>query len=159
MTMHRPALVDTKEGLKTLLRLIEEVTSNYPVVFPIHPRTVYSMKIHGIYGQITKNEKLIVTEPLDYFSFQNLIFNSKFVITDSGGIQEETTFRQIPCITLRNNTERPVTVTMGTNSLVKLDLDKLKDKISNIDKIKGDIPTLWDGKATSRIVEVLNSVL
>jgi UDP-N-acetylglucosamine 2-epimerase (non-hydrolysing) len=105
---------------------------------------------------------LIFCEPLDYFSFQKLTAESKFVVTDSGGIQEETTYRGIPCLTLRNNTERPSTVDLGSNVLVPYTLEDLNHYIQQINEgtfKKGAIPPLWDGKSTERIMEVLNKIL
>jgi len=162
MTMHRPATVDNIEGLEKLNQLIKEVTKNYKIIFPIHPRTVKMLQMHGLYDDFSGNASLILTEPLDYFSFQKLIKNSKFILTDSGGIQEESTFLLVPCLTLRPNTERPSTVTLGTNELLPFDLALIKTKIEAIENgsyKKGQIPPLWDGKATERVVEVLAHVL
>ena len=121
-----------------------------------------SIEQFGLSERFENNKNLIITEPLDYFSFQKLVANCKFVITDSGGIQEETTFRQIPCLTLRENTERPSTIELGTNSLISFDLDMINKQINDIDSgkyKKGTIPPLWEGKATERIVEVLKKLL
>jgi UDP-N-acetylglucosamine 2-epimerase (non-hydrolysing) len=108
---------------------------------------------------VNKTEnRLILTAPLDYFAFQKLTSDCLFVITDSGGIQEETTFRQVPCLTLRANTERPSTVTIGTNELVPFDINTVKEKIQSIINgtyKKGAIPPFWDGKATNRILQTL----
>lgn len=158
MTMHRPATVDTKEGLQKLIGLIEMVTRDFKVVFPIHPRTVSSMEYFNLHQQLKNNPNLIITDPLDYFSFQKLIKESKFIITDSGGIQEETTFLQIPCLTLRSNTERPITITIGSNELIAFDLKKIKSKINTIVNgtyKAGKIPKYWDGKSTERIIKIL----
>ncbi|HRH04181.1 MAG TPA: UDP-N-acetylglucosamine 2-epimerase (non-hydrolyzing) [Bacteroidia bacterium] len=158
MTMHRPATVDTKEGLQKLIGLIDMVTRDFKVVFPIHPRTVSSMEYFNLHQQLKNNPNLIITDPLDYFSFQKLIKESKFIITDSGGIQEETTFLQIPCLTLRSNTERPVTITIGSNELIAFDLKKIKSKINTIVNgtyKAGKIPKYWDGKSTERIIKIL----
>lgn len=158
MTMHRPATVDTKEGLQKLIGLIDMVTRDFKVVFPIHPRTVSSMEYFNLHQQLKNNPNLIITDPLDYFSFQKLIKESKFIITDSGGIQEETTFLQIPCLTLRSNTERPITITIGSNELIAFDLKKIKSKINTIVNgtyKAGKIPKYWDGKSTERIIKIL----
>ena len=161
MTMHRPATVDTKAGLQKLIQLIETVTQNTKVVFPIHPRTISSMQYFDLHAQLKKNKNLVITEPLDYFSFQKLIKEASFIITDSGGIQEETTFLQIPCLTLRSNTERPITVTLGSNELMPFDIKKIKNKIHSIQagnyKV-GKIPKFWDGKSTQRIIKILSQV-
>lgn len=159
MTMHRPATVDTKEGLQKLIALIDVVTKKFKVVFPIHPRTVSSMEYFDLHERLKLNKKLIITDPLDYFSFQKLIKASKFIVTDSGGIQEETTFLQIPCLTLRSNTERPVTISVGSNELMPFDITKIKTKINSIVKgtyKSGRIPKYWDGKSTERIIQILS---
>ena len=158
MTMHRPATVDNKIEFEKLLQLIDHVSINYKVVFAIHPRTIKNAKEFGLYERITKNKNLICTEPLDYFAFQKLVKNCTFILTDSGGIQEESTFRQKPCLTLRPNTERPVTVTEGSNTLLSFDIDTVKSYISKIESgsyKKGKVPELWDGKATERILKVI----
>ena len=101
---------------------------------------------------------LVFTQPLDYFAFQKLVATCKYVITDSGGIQEETTFRQVPCITLRNNTERPVTCSLGTNTLASFDAGEISNLITEIEEgiyKKGNIPELWDGKATVRVKDII----
>ena len=159
-TLHRPATVDFEEGLKKLIELFENITKKYKAVFPIHPRTVANLKKFGLYDELMQNKNLIITEPLDYFAFQKLIKYSKFIITDSGGIQEESTFLQVPCLTLRNNTERPVTCIEGTNTLVKFDIAEISKLISEIENEtykKGKIPELWDGHATERIFEALTN--
>ena len=156
MTMHRPATVDQKEGIEKLLELMEFITKKYKLIFPIHPRTIKKIKDFKLDAGYQKNSNLILTEPLDYFAFQKLIFDSKFILTDSGGIQEESTFRKIPCLTLRANTERPSTTDMGTNTLIPFDLRTISDSIAKIEKgeyKKGIVPPLWDGHATTRIVE------
>jgi len=158
MTMHRPATVDSVEGLKKLHELIFEVTKKYTLVFPIHPRTVKMLKSFGMYESFAGNEKLLLTEPLDYFAFQKLIKESKFILTDSGGIQEESTFLGVPCLTLRPNTERPVTVTVGSNELLPFDLAVIQSRIAAIEQgtyKKGEVPPLWDGFATERVMKVL----
>ena len=160
MTMHRPATVDNKEGLSKLIELINLVTEKYKLVFPIHPRTLKNIELFGLSESISKNKNIIYTEPLDYFSFQKLISEAKFILTDSGGIQEESTYLLKPCLTLRPNTERPITVTLGTNTLVPFDIQKINNLIVVIENgtyKKGAIPTLWDGKATERILQILSS--
>jgi len=156
MTMHRPATVDFEEGLKKLLDIIEYVNKNYKLVFPIHPRTLGKLQQFGLMERVKANDKIILTEPLDYFAFQKLTAHCRFVITDSGGIQEETTFRRVPCLTLRPNTERPSTVTIGTNELVPFDIETVQNKINSIIEDtykKGNIPPMWDGKSTERILQ------
>lgn len=162
MTMHRPSNVDEKAGLETLIAIIKSITGRLKLVFPIHPRTISRLKQFNLWHEIEHLQGLIFSEPLDYFSFQKLTADCKFVVTDSGGIQEETTFRQIPCLTLRNNTERPSTVTIGSNVLVPYtiaDVEQYIDSIMQGTFKKGAIPPLWDGKSTDRILEILNRIL
>lgn len=157
MTMHRPATVDFKEGLLKLIEIIEFITNRHHLIFPIHPRTLKNIATYGLTERIKSNKKLILTDPLDYFGFQKLVSDCLFVITDSGGIQEETTFRRIPCLTLRANTERPSTVDVGTNELIPFDLLDVHKKIDEIVSgkfKKGRVPDFWDGASSSRIIEV-----
>ena len=159
ITIHRPARVDNKKGLENLVALLKDLPKTKKLVFPIHPRTLNNIKKFGFQEAFDTIDNLLILEPLDYFSFQNLIHNCSLVLTDSGGIQEETTFKQKPCLTLRPNTERPSTIDIGSNTL--LDFDK-HDILSQIDSIlngtykKGEIPEFWDGKATERILEILS---
>lgn len=162
MTIHRPATVDFKDELKKLIDLIKFVTKTYKVVFPIHPRTINNLKKFELYEEFEGIKGLVISEPMDYFSFQKLITDCKFILTDSGGIQEESTFCLKPCITLRPNTERPSTVDIGTNVLLPFDLDVVQACIKTIENgsfKKGQIPSFWDGKSTQRIVSVINSIL
>ena len=143
MTMHRPACVDTKDGLEKLLQLIQYISKSYKVVFPVHPRTLKNIETFELKSQFEGIKELLFTQPLDYFAFQKLIKYSKFILTDSGGIQEESTFLSIPCLTLRPNTERPVTCTEGTNTLIKFELDEIIHYINQIENgvyKKGAIP-------------------
>lgn len=154
MTMHRPANVDVKHELEKLLHLINFITADFDVVFPIHPRTMQKIKEFDLDGIIQENNRIKFLPPLDYLAFQKLVADCKFVVTDSGGIQEETTFRQIPCLTLRPNTERPSTVTIGTNTLLPFDVSLLEQYIQAIingSYKQGQIPPMWDGKASERI--------
>lgn len=157
VTMHRPATVDNKEGLEKLHEIFKRISEKYKIVFPAHPRTKQNIDKFGL---TEKYSTLQITfcEPLDYFSFQKLVADSKFVLTDSGGIQEETTFLQVPCITLRPNTERPITAIAGTNTLCDLDFQNiinLVQRIKNKSYKKGTVPYLWDGNATHRVVDTL----
>jgi UDP-N-acetylglucosamine 2-epimerase (non-hydrolysing) len=161
MTMHRPATVDDKDGIIKLHQLIEYITTKYKIVFPIHPRTLKKIEEFGLTNSFINNSNLILADPLDYFAFQKLVKNSNFILTDSGGIQEESTFLRIPCLTLRPNTERPVTITEGTNTLTPFDLDSIKKYISQIENgsyKKGIIPEKWDGKSTERIIKFLANI-
>ena len=162
ITMHRPATVDTKEGLEKLLDLILHISKSYKIVFPVHPRTLKNIENFDLKSQFEQISELIFTQPLDYFAFQKLIKYSKFILTDSGGIQEESTFLQVPCLTLRPNTERPITCTEGTNTLIPFDLEIIKNYLQQIEHgtyKKGTIPKFWDGKATERIFENLSKVI
>jgi len=159
MTMHRPANVDTETGLRSILELIELSTSKIKVVFPIHPRTRSNIAKFGLEDTLTTNKNLILTEPLGYLEFIQLMTHSKAILTDSGGIQEETTYLGIPCLTFRDSTERPITVTLGTNQLLadlnpKKTFAALEDILAGHHK-KGQIPPLWDGHAAERIAENL----
>lgn len=156
MTMHRPATVDNENELIKLIQLIEDVTELGKLVFPIHPRTVNKLKQFDLYERVRTNKNVLLTDPLGYFAFQKLIADCKFILTDSGGIQEESTFRGVPCLTLRPNTERPSTISIGTNTLVPFDIQEIRKLIYSIEEgryKKGTIPPLWDGNATSRILD------
>jgi UDP-N-acetylglucosamine 2-epimerase (non-hydrolysing) len=162
MTMHRPATVDDVEGLKKLSTLIKKVSTDLKIVFPIHPRTLKNIDAFNLGENFRGNKNLILTEPLDYFSFQKLVKEAKLILTDSGGIQEESTFLQVPCLTLRPNTERPITVTIGSNELVPFEIETIINKVNQIKKEEyklGNIPPLWDGKTTSRILAELDKLL
>lgn len=153
MTMHRPANVDAAEKLQSSIDAIVSNVDSLPVLFPIHPRTAKIFDEFGI-----KATNLHIIEPLGYLEFNYLVNHSKAVITDSGGITEETTVMGIPCITLRDNTERPETCTIGTNELIGTNPDAIAPALQKLffgNWKKGGIPPLWDGMAAKRIVEVL----
>ncbi len=161
MTMHRPGNVDTREGLEKLLDIINDLSKETRIVFPVHPRTLNRFKEFGLYEQVSTNKNLVLMEPAGYLDFQNLIQNARFVITDSGGIQEETTYGQIPCLTLRPNTERPSTITLGSNTLLGFDKDRIVAAVQSIYQgtyKKCQIPPYWDGKATERIFEAISQL-
>lgn len=156
MTLHRPANVDEEEKLKTLISEIIDHSQNLPLIFPVHPRTAKILTSLGI-----KNSRLHTIEPLGYLEFNYLVENARAVITDSGGITEETTVMGIPCMTLRDNTERPETVTIGSNELIGTNPRAIKpamDKLFSGKWKKGDIPKLWDGKTAERIVSILTQI-
>lgn len=160
MTMHRPATVDNKEELSKLFDLIDHLIVRYKIIFPIHPRTIKNIQLFGLNERLEKAKGLICTDPLDYFSFQKLIKECSFIVTDSGGIQEESTFVGKPCLTLRPNTERPVTIDVGSNTLLPFDLELLKEMIQKIEDgryKKGSVPKMWDGRATERILDVIST--
>lgn len=161
LTLHRPNNVDDKEVFVRILGALEEVQKKIKIVFPIHPRTRKKIEEFSLSGKIKSMTNFIITDALGYLDFLSLTANSKFVLTDSGGIQEETTILKIPCITLRETTERPITVTEGTNVIVGSDKEKIiKESLKVIEgKAKnGKIPELWDGKAAERIVKILLSL-
>lgn len=156
VTFHRPSNVDEKESLHSLILFLNGISGQMPVVFPIHPRTMRNLKEFGLEKLVLSGVKLM--EPLGYLDFQALTRFAAVVVTDSGGIQEETTFLGVQCLTVRNNTERPVTLEVGTNQLCTSDLNFVTDKVKEVlsGKIKkGNIPELWDGKAAQRIVKTL----
>jgi UDP-N-acetylglucosamine 2-epimerase (non-hydrolysing) len=153
LTLHRPANVDGAEKLKELMYEITSNTNRLPIIFPIHPRTA---KIYNELGISAQN--LFIVDPLGYHEFNFLVERSKGVITDSGGITEETTVMGVPCITLRDNTERPETVTTGTNELIGTNPKAIKPALNKLfggNWKKGDIPELWDGNTAERIVNTL----
>ncbi|MBK8748458.1 MAG: UDP-N-acetylglucosamine 2-epimerase (non-hydrolyzing) [Saprospiraceae bacterium] len=153
MTLHRPANVDAGEQLSKLIQTIVESSNGIPLIFPVHPRTAAMIEKTGI-----SYPNLHMVEPMGYLEFNYLVQNSKAVITDSGGITEETTVMGIPCMTLRDNTERPETITVGTNELLGTNPDAIPpamEKLFSGHWKKGSIPEMWDGKTAGRIVEVL----
>jgi UDP-N-acetylglucosamine 2-epimerase (non-hydrolysing) len=136
--------------------MLNVLSKRYSVVFPVHPRTKKNIKSYGLSEHISKN--VIMMEPLGYIDFLALMKNSKLIVTDSGGIQEESTFLNIQCVTTRENTERPITTEVGTNHLVGTDWKKVQDvslEILNGTKKNGAIPKLWDGHTSERIVDIL----
>ena len=158
LTLHRPSNVDNKESLNYALGILKKVQQKIKIVFPVHPRTLKNLKHYNLLNNIKNQKNIILTEPLGYLDFLCLMSNSKFVMTDSGGIQEETTVLGIPCVTMRNNTERPVTVNQGTNMLVSTDKSRILDvcdRLINGTNFKGKIPMFWDGKAAKRVVDII----
>jgi UDP-N-acetylglucosamine 2-epimerase (non-hydrolysing) len=153
LTLHRPSNVDDPIKLQTILSAIEKSTQPIPILFPVHPRTRQVLE-----KLKTQYPNMVLIEPQGYLQFIYLVKHAKGIITDSGGITEEATVLHVPCLTMRNSTERPETVTMGTNELIGDDLELLS---TSLEKIKtglwksGDIPPLWDGKTAERIVEIL----
>lgn len=159
VTLHRPSNVDDPVTLGRIFEVLTQV--DMPLLFPVHPRTRAVMKDHGLdrtYGLNGSNLKLI--DPLGYYDFLNLTVHARMILTDSGGIQEETTYLQIPCLTLRPNTERPITITEGTNELATV--ESLPGQIASIMAgtwKKGAVPALWDGQTAPRIVKVIEEFL
>jgi UDP-N-acetylglucosamine 2-epimerase (non-hydrolysing) len=159
ITLHRPSNVDSPDSLSTLCRMLIRVSADTPLVFPVHPRTRKNLVAYGLMDTIREAEGIILAEPMNYIRFMNLVFNCRFVITDSGGIQEETTYLGIPCLTMRPNTERPVTVDQGTNQLCTM--ENLQSRIERI--VSGNIkphsvPELWDGRTAGRIVDAIRAL-
>ncbi len=157
LTMHRPTNVDEKKDLRHILSALRVIAEEIPIIFPIHPRT---QKMFGAYR--VKTDFLKITAPLGYLDFLKLMTGAKFVITDSGGIQEETTVLGIPCLTIRENTERPITVSQGTNTVVGTKEDKIIQEARKIltgKGKKGRKPRYWDGKAAQRIAKIINDCL
>lgn len=158
MTIHRPSNVDDPTNLEQLVISMEQLAKQLPIVLPIHVRTKKKLEEFGLWDRIQQVKGLTLLEPLGYFDFGKLVSSSKLVLTDSGGIQEETTVYKIPCITLRPNTERPITVTLGSNKLVATKADLILSEVNEI--LKGswkssEVPPLWDGKTAGRIVDIL----
>jgi UDP-N-acetylglucosamine 2-epimerase (non-hydrolysing) len=153
MTLHRPSNVDEEVNLKLLIGEIMDNSGRLPVIFPVHPRTRVNLQKTGI-----SHPNLVMVEPLGYLEFNYLVERAFAVITDSGGITEETTVMGIPCMTLRDSTERPETVTLGTNELLGTDPEVIKPAMEKLfagDWKKGSVPEMWDGKTASRIVKAL----
>ncbi len=153
ITLHRPSNVDEQENLRKIIHEIIKSSHELKLIFPMHPRTYAIFKKLGI-----SHERLKIVDPLPYLEFNYLVERSKLVITDSGGITEETTVLGIPCITLRDNTERPETITIGTNELIGKSPKKIPEyfqKLMNNSWKKGGIPELWDGNTSERIIKTI----
>ncbi len=171
LTLHRPSNVDFKDSLAEIVSALVEISKHIPIIFPAHLRTIKNLKkfnLLSFFKQVNINQRekidrgIYLLDPLGYLGFLNLEMHTKFVMTDSGGIQEETTALNIPCLTLRNTTERPITLTQGTNTLVGNKKDKIVKeamKILENGGKKGNCPKLWDGKTAERIVEIVANEL
>ncbi len=147
LTLHRPSNVDTKKSLKKVLKIITKISKKIKIIFPVHPRTKKALEKFNV--KLTLSQ----IDPLPYPKFIKLVKGAKFVLTDSGGIQEETSYLNIPCLTLRENTERPITIEKGTNVLCGLDKKKILKEVDKILK-----PKIWDGHASERICKIINSI-
>ena len=158
VTLHRPSNVDEEDVLTRLVHMFGDIEKEIPVIFPIHPRTLKMIEQYGLKKRVEEMKNLVLLEPQGYLDFLSLMMNARALLTDSGGIQEETTFLGIPCITMRENTERPITAEIGTNVVAGRRVDyirKLIDKIIQGEWKEHRIPPLWDGNAASRIVKIL----
>jgi UDP-N-acetylglucosamine 2-epimerase (non-hydrolysing) len=155
-TIHRPSNVDDPAVLRELCGILERVSAAVPLVFPVHPRTRQRIDADGLLGEAREARRLFLPDPMPYIAFMNLVLNARLVVTDSGGIQEETTYLGIPCLTLRENTERPVTVTHGTNRLCKP--GELLERVHAVlSAAPGPAPRIkfWDGRTAGRVVDAI----
>jgi UDP-N-acetylglucosamine 2-epimerase (non-hydrolysing) len=160
VTLHRPSNVDHPGILEKILDAFDRISQKVKLVIPLHPRTNKNIRAFGLQNKLDKIARnAIITGPIGYLEMLRLVQSAKLVITDSGGLQEETTYLGIPCVTMRENTERPSTIDLGTNVIVGNDLNRLFSHFETIlsgDFKKGRVPPLWDGKAAVRIVEILS---
>jgi UDP-N-acetylglucosamine 2-epimerase (non-hydrolysing) len=160
-TLHRPSNVDDPAVLGPLLRAIDTISRETPIVFPLHPRTRDRIEAAGL-GSMLESPTILALPPLGYLDLLGVMRGARFVLTDSGGIQEETTALGVPCFTVRENTERPITIDQGTNTLIGTDPAALLAAIAELRAGKGKagrIPELWDGRAAERIAEILDRIL
>jgi UDP-N-acetylglucosamine 2-epimerase (non-hydrolysing) len=160
VTLHRPSNVDDPGSLEQLCQELVKISRVLPLVFPIHPRTRSNLEKFKLDQIMKENKEIHLIDPLGYIHFMNLVFNARLLITDSGGVQEETTYLGIPCLTLRPNTERPVTVTIGTNRLCAP--AKLFDHVATVldgRRSSGSIPELWDGRTAGRVADKIESLV
>lgn len=159
VTLHRPNNVDNRENLDQILTAFEKIQQKIKIVFPIHPRTKRMIDELGFREKVDQMTNLILLDPVGYLDFIKLMADSLFLLTDSGGIQEETTYLKIPCLTLRQNTERPVTVEIGTNQLIGMDAEEITRQSMKIiagEGKTGQIPEFWDGHTAERIVQIVD---
>lgn len=160
VTLHRPSNVDTEEKLRDIVGTLIDCSRRLRLVFPVHPRTASKLEGYGLAGQLEKSTDILRIPPVGYIGFMALLRRATLVITDSGGIQEEASYLKVPCLTLRENTERPITLTLGTNRLAKpAQLDRLIGQILKGDWPKGERIELWDGKTALRVCDSLGRAM
>ncbi len=161
ITLHRPSNVDSAETLEPLIDALINISRRKRLIFAVHPRTLHNLNQFNLFSKLKKCKEILLTDPLSYLDFLNLTKDADLVITDSGGIQEETTYLNVPCVTLRKNTERPITVEIGSNYLIGTDPDKILSTVDLILSGRGktaSTPELWDGHAGERIIESLTAI-
>lgn len=159
VTLHRPSNVDGQEVLKSICHTLMRIAQKIHLIFPVHPRTRKNLQQNSLISLIDDSPNFYITEPLNYVRFMNLVFNCRFAITDSGGIQEETTYLGIPCFTMRPNTERPITIKEGINQLCSL--ENLEDRMASVLSAKvgqGNVPEFWDGQTARRVVKSIKII-
>ena len=160
VTLHRPANVDDPEKLKQICESLNRISGKIKLVFPIHPRTGKNLEQNALMPILKKTKNIILLEPLRYIKFMNMVFNCRIAITDSGGIQEETTYLGIPCLTLRPNTERPVTISEGTNRLCSVDdFEQKVFPLLSTGRARPSAINLWDGKTAGRVVHSIEGFI
>ena len=160
MTFHRPSNVDDEANLQQLLTTIIDVAERLPCIFPVHPRTRNKLENAGLLDTLQNNDKIFLIDPIGYIDFIHLQQHAVIVLTDSGGIQEESTFFGVPCLTVRENTERPITTTLGTNKLIGINYRRIPQEVDLVlaaNSVEHTVPDLWDGKAANRISTIINN--
>jgi UDP-N-acetylglucosamine 2-epimerase (non-hydrolysing) len=158
VTLHRPSNVDNRETLSMLVQHLVGIADQLPLVFPVHPRTRKQLTEFGLHDSLAAHPGMRLSEPLSYIQFMNLVVGARLAITDSGGVQEETTYLGIPCLTLRENTERPITVTEGSNRLIAP--SQLRAAVEEVlvgRAVPGRKPERWDGRTAERCVQALKA--